>query len=77
LLAKTFIQAKIEPPQELRPYFDQEDLVKICEGSRDRRSTDEKLATVVDLLELFVFFKYYDGYNTGGEIGFNDNSPPP
>jgi hypothetical protein len=77
LLAKTFIQAKIEPPQDLRPQFDQEDIVQIREGSRDRRSPDEKLAAVADILELFVFFKYYDGYKTGGEIGFNANSGPP
>jgi hypothetical protein len=77
LLANTFIQAETEPPQELRPYFDQEDIENIREGSRDRRSPVEKLAAVADHLELFVFFKYYDGYKTGGEIGFNANSGPP
>jgi hypothetical protein len=41
------------------------------------KTIHEKLAAVADHLELFVFFKYYDGYKTGGEIGFNANSGPP
>jgi hypothetical protein len=77
LLAKTFIQAKTEPPHELRPCFDQEDIENVREGSRDRRSPVEKLAAVADHLELFVFFKCHDGHKTGGEIGFNANSGPP
>jgi hypothetical protein len=67
ILAQAFITNNTEPPPELRPRFDQEEINTIREESRDNRSIAEKLGAVSEILELFVFFKYYDGYNTGGK----------
>jgi hypothetical protein len=66
LLAKKFFEANTEPPQELRPSFDQEAIVNMREASRDQRSPLKKFAAVDEPLERFVFFKYYDGYKSGG-----------
>ena len=76
-LAKAFIEKKEIPNEGLRPQLTPEDVEKIREANTDTRSLEEKLAKVTSPLELFVFFKYYDGYKSKGEVGFNPNSGPP
>jgi hypothetical protein len=78
VVAQAFIKNNNEiPPPELRPQFHPEEIQDIIEQGRDTRTIDEKLAVVTDLQELFMFFQYFDGYRTNGEIGFNPGSGPP
>jgi hypothetical protein len=42
-----------------------------------KEEEDEKLEEVNDPTDLSIFFKYYDGYKTDGEIGFNPRAGPP
>lgn len=78
LVAKAFIENSQIPPPEWRPTFDMDEIVNFRETARDLRSPEEKLAKEAsEVLDLFIFFKYYDGYSTGGEIGFSPNSGPP
>ena len=37
----------------------------------------EKFECVSDLIELFIFFAYFDGIVTKGETGFNPRAGPP
>ena len=76
-LAKDFIKNKELPPEELRPRITAEEVEAIREANKDARSLEEKFDEVTDPLELFVFFKYYDGFHTRGEVGFNPKSGPP
>ena len=77
-LAAAFAKHENEaPPHHLRPVVTPEEVRALREKNIDRRSPQEKLSEVTDVLELFVFFKYYDGYVTNGSIGFNPNSGPP
>lgn len=79
VLARAFLDEKVTPPQELRPQFVLEEINKIRNENenKDTRSPAEKLSVVTDNFELFIFFKYYDGYKTGGAIGFSLNAGPP
>jgi hypothetical protein len=78
LVAKAFIESRQVPPPEWRPTFDIEEIANLRETARDHRSPEEKLTKEAsEVLDLFIFFKYYDGYSTGGEIGFSPNSGPP
>jgi hypothetical protein len=69
------------PPPELRPAFDSTSIEVLLQEHQQRnadtRTPPEKLGAINDIIERFVFFKYYDGYKTKGEIGFNPNSGPP
>jgi hypothetical protein len=76
-LARAFVDNKLIPMPELRPQFDQDEIENMREESKDSRSPIKKLDVVSEVMELFVFFQYYDGYKTGGEIGFNPRSGPP
>lgn len=76
-LARFFVSEKITPPPEMRPYFTQQEINNAREEKRDKRTPLQKLGAVTDLKQLFIFFKYYDGYSTGGEIGFSPNAGPP
>ena len=77
LIAQGFIYMKEAPPENLRPDFTLQEVQNLRESSRDKRTIEEKLAQVKDTTELFVFFKYYDGFKTSGEIGFSLNCGPP
>jgi hypothetical protein len=76
-LAKAFHEKEEVPPQNLRPLFAMDEISLLRESNRDTRTTAEKFAEIEKSTELFVFFKYYDGYKTDGEIGFSPRSGPP
>jgi hypothetical protein len=76
-VASAFIANDETPPDNYRPHFDPQEIDDMRTKNQDSRTAEEKLAEVDDLTELFVFFKYYDGYSTAGEIGFSMNSGPP
>ena len=72
-----FVRTKAVPPIELRPQLTLEDVESIREISVDSRSPSQKLSDVTDPRDLFIFKKYYEGYKTNGEEGFNLHSGPP
>ena len=48
------------------------------EACKDTRSTEEMFAGIVDILGLFVFYEYYDGYKTNNTSGgFSLGAGPP
>lgn len=77
ILAKKFVDDELTPPPELRPRLNGEDIENLRLKNHDGRTPIQKLCEVDDELELFIFFKYYDGFNSGGEVGFNPGSGPP
>jgi hypothetical protein len=77
LLAKRFIDKEETPPMESRPQIDIQQVENIREERRDKRSLTEKLQLVSDSVDLFIFFKYYDGFYSKGEYGFNPGSGGP
>ena len=77
LLAKKFIDDGKEPPGELRQRFTPGEIDEMKERNRDKRTTLEKVDAIHDPVELFVFFKYYDGFKSNGTTGFDPNAGPP
>lgn len=79
LIAKQFTETyEDDPPDELRPRFSNEEIVKMIEELKeDQPSAEEKFRELESQIDFFIFFKYYDGYNTKGETGFSPNSGPP
>ena len=77
LLAQEFIEKNLAPSADERPVFSVEEIEELKDSQVDRRTPMEKLNDVQDPRELFIFYKYYDYYNTNGEIGFDlRNSGP-
>jgi hypothetical protein len=78
ILAKGFVDENRTPPPELRPRFDREIPMEELVGNQPVKKTPlERLADVKDATDLFIFFQYYDGYDSDGRIGFNPGSGPP
>jgi hypothetical protein len=77
-IANEFIATKTKPPDEGRPTITPEEINTLRERGKDLRSPAEKLDVIAgDVLERFVFYKYYDGYSTDGEVGFHLGAGPP
>lgn len=80
-LAKRFLETKdhqsgfeLVPPMEERPTFTAEEINAVKESRVDRRAPMEKYNDELknkDWEDYFIFFKYYDGYKTDGDIGFS------
>ena len=77
ILARAFIEKGEVPQQDMRPQFTLQEIEALLEENEDKRTTEEKLREVTDVKERFIFFQYYDGYVTRGEIGFSENAGPP
>lgn len=77
VLAQQFIEDNMVPSQDLRPHFDVEAVQAILRQNEDTSTPEEKLGRIKTVEELFIFFQYYDGYVTDGDIGFSPNSGPP
>jgi hypothetical protein len=79
LLAKAFIDNNEAPAQDMRPRLDL--AIPIAEMqptvNADRRTPMEKLVESNDIIDRFIFYKYYDGLATGGRVGFSPRAGPP
>jgi hypothetical protein len=77
-IAIEFIATKTKPPGEGKHIITLKEVDTLRERGKDLRSPAEKLDVIAgNVLERFVFYKYYDAYSTNGEVGFHLGAGPP
>lgn len=76
-IAKAFIAEDKVPPLASKPHFELEEIDALKEARRDKRTLLQKLTDAAkNDTDWFIFFTYYDGYLTNGNIGFHPRFPP-